>query len=51
MIIIPREPNNQDPGRQAILFDPEKRRLKLCTLLLQEAVFSQQDFRKAFEPT
>ncbi|HCF30364.1 MAG TPA: hypothetical protein DEV81_24915, partial [Cyanobacteria bacterium UBA11049] len=46
------EPNNQDPSsRQVILFDSEKKRLKLCTSAVLRRLFNQQDFRKAFEPT
>lgn len=46
------KPDDPDPSsRQAILFDAEKKRLRLCTSGVLRRLFSQQDFRKVFNPT
>lgn len=46
------KPDDPDPNsRQALLFDAQKKRLKLCTSAVLIRLFKQQDFQRSFNPT
>ncbi|MEP1079577.1 hypothetical protein NDI52_29650 [Leptolyngbya sp. PL-A3] len=45
------EPETQDPKqRRAILFDDQKRRLRVCTSSVLRRLFGQREFRQFFDP-